>query len=445
MQNRKLPCRFGVAFPLLTLVLTTLVEAQTSQYGNVKFDIPSGWQRLEQGQFAVLAPNDLTTSEKLIIVISPGQELTSDFRAAFEATLQNALAANEKLVGSSETQLNRENEGYDVLTKTLTVENVDDSNRTIRLYIAANPGKRLEMIVILANDQALFKKYETAVQAFITSCTFANFTKTGNDATVNADKPVGNPPSSNRYTEIEGLYVANILQNVPKTFGFGYEYRNFNVFWLLLSGGRIYFGLPDGDPAQFDFERAGREKPEKCGTYQISNSQIQLQWRGKPVSFNRGQELVDLSAAYSGQTGRTFFRRVSSENGVRLNGVFARRSFAHLSSAITDGGVSGETRFSFSSDGRFTIEGFIGFSASTKGRPLDSGRDPTAITPASPNGNVLAIGSNNNTQSGTYQIRNNVLELTYADGHREGFFFFRVPQEEDKVICINGTNYLRSE
>jgi hypothetical protein len=88
--------------------------------------------------------------------------------------------------------------------KPLVVENLDGSNRTIRVYSAANPGGRFEMIVMIATDEALFKKYRSSYKAFLNSYKFANIAYSS-----------GSPASNKVSPASSGNYGSR--SNIPKT------------------------------------------------------------------------------------------------------------------------------------------------------------------------------------------------------------------------------------
>lgn len=399
---------------LVLALLGSLAVAQVSQVGNALFKLPEGWRQLKQGQLTLLLPPDFSQERKLAIVLTPAVPLVGDFRQGFEESLKGALAENEELLEAGELQQERSKTGFEVLGKLLKVQEKGGSNPTLRLYLGARVGERLELAVIIASSPDLFEQYQAALQTFTQSWTFTD---------LQAARPA--PQAGAKPLQIEGLYVANILQMRPKAFGIGYEYANFNVFWLLLPGGQVYFGLPQGDPAFFDLERARREQPAKVGSYRLVRGQVQFSYRGVPVSFPQGAATVPLGLLWPGQSGKTVFRRVEPCDHCRLSGSFARRSFSDVSSALGLGNVSGEVRFVFSPDGRFEVSGFTGFAVSGS--------------------SAGAAGSSQAGGRGTYSIQNNLLQLLYQDGRREQAFFFRFPGEENTLISINGSNYLRQQ
>lgn len=420
----------------------TPIKEDREQFGNTLFKMPRGWKKVEKSGALLLAPADITEDRKFFVLIPKGQEFTGDFREFFESVLKQGLNAGEKEVESSQITATRANSGYDLLQKAMVIED-ESGMQTYRLYLAANPGKRFEMIACVASGKEAFSRYQPGLAEFLQTWRFANVplkkvTKAASAEPKREAKKqqtaAAETPAPRGKAAPMGLYVANILVNRPKAFGLGYEYRSWNDYWLLLPEGRIYFGLPEGDWSRFDFERARRENPKKCGTYQIVNGEIRLQWQGRDIAFKRGEQTVPVGRGYNGQTGNAIFKKVAQEDGLRFSGTFARRSFTDVSSRVTQGNVSGETRFVFTTDGRFEVFGFIGFAVGAKGD-----------APASPSGNANVAGSSQRDGAGTYRIHDNTLELIYSDGRRERLTFFRYPGEESKVIAINGANYLRRD
>ena len=398
-------------------------QSATTQIGNFIFKMPVGWKRINQDGGVVLVPKDQADAPHYVIALFDGGELNTDFRSWFDLFLKTANK-DVKVLKRDEISSTKDDEyGFDVLYTTEAVKDRDGAV-SVRFYLAANPGSRVDAIACIASDADSYKKYQPVQDRFIKSLEFANI-----KTSARAPKSSGRTPNTAGdsggalSSGISDLYVANILESRFNAFNSTYQNLSYNLFWVLLPNGRVYFAPPQGDPRRFDYNSICRTAPNNCSTYQASGGTIKFTFRGKEISFSKGQNVVQIGRVVSGQnSGTTVFRKIDS-GSVRLEGAFGRSSFTNTSSSVSSGGVSGDTVYRFTQDGRFAVSGFVGFTSS--------------------GGNAGAAGSQRSDGQGTYRISNNILELNFSDGRREQVFFFRAPGEEDKVISINGVNYLR--
>src|SRR5262249_33746926 len=131
-------------------------------------------------------------------------------------------------------------------------------------------------------------------------------------------------------------------------------------YWLLLPGGRLYFGLPAaGDWGRLDFDRAEREQPGLCGRYERTGDTIRFRYAGRPISFRAGQQIAPFPGQIrQGQAEpQTAFRRVAPCDGLRLEGNYEERNLIATSNGRTiTGSTASERRFTFFRDGRFRYE-----------------------------------------------------------------------------------------
>lgn len=381
---------------------------------NITYEVPQGWRRVEQGETQLLIPSDLPRGESCVLIVLPGEELRGDFRAAFDAA-RGELESGERVLETTEVKAEKSAAGYETLYS-VAVTNDPQGKRTYRLYLAAHPGSRFEMIVYAAVGEEMFKRYQPAVLDFIKSIGFANLNP-ALASPASPAKPLPAPARGGR--ELTGLYVGTESRqqfNVATKF---YDYIVRQVYYLFLPGGRVYRGLPQGGGLdEFDCESAAREAAQGCGTYQVSGDTIQFNWaaggQSNPVAFSRSADRLRIGAT-------TYFR-VEPADGRRLAGVYARKSFTNLSggAGVASGGVAGETAIAFDGGGQFESAGFVGFAAGGAGAASSSQRD-----------------------AGAYRIDGTTLELTHADGRRTRHTAFLMPKE-DNVLVIDGATYLKS-
>jgi hypothetical protein len=233
--------------------------------------------------------------------------------------------------------------------------------------------------------------------------------------------------SSTSGSSLEGLYVGTeSRQDFNPATGY-YDYKVRQIYYLFFPDGRVYYGLPKGVLDDFNFERALNEDPKNCGTYQISGDQIQFNWQNtdskgaeKSVSYRPGNNNI--------QIGQTTFYSVKKFDGLQLNGFYSAGSFVNTSnrSLGTQGGVGSEQAIIFGSDGTFIDRGFIGYTGSTD--------------------DVGSGSSESNTNSGTYSITGNTLELSYQDRSSRRYSFFVYPENvgetQPGLIVIDGKAFL---
>jgi hypothetical protein len=179
------------------------VPAQTAQSGNVIYQVPKGWKRMEQNKVTFLVPSDLPPGRQAMLVIVPGQKLQGEFKQAFGA-MRKVLEQDQKVVQEGKLMEGRGPGNSETVTTVVITED-DQKNTAYRFYYAAKPGDRFEMIAYLSNDKDLFNKYQPVVAEFCKGVTFANL-KGGAEPAAGTDTPP--VPEKNdepeRGTEIEG-------------------------------------------------------------------------------------------------------------------------------------------------------------------------------------------------------------------------------------------------
>jgi hypothetical protein len=152
-------------------------------FGDVHFNVPPGWRHVERqsgaSRFLLMVPQNVAEKESVAILLLPGQELQgADFPQAFDRILKQGLAASEHLVQYSGLPL-RKAAGYDFLTRAMVVAD-DAGRRSFRVCFGANPGHRLEILIVSASSQEVFKRYEADLALLLNSLSFG-------DASVSAE------------------------------------------------------------------------------------------------------------------------------------------------------------------------------------------------------------------------------------------------------------------
>ncbi len=390
-------------------------KSNKEQVGNVLFVAPSNWKRAEtNGKVIFVAPN---SNQNTVIAIAPGEEIDGSLETWFTSFLANNQS-NATLLSGGQINKGTSDEGYEVYFCQLVLKEADGSV-SYRLYVAAHPGNMAEVAALISTDQNSFQQYKSVFEKFIENLDFTNL-KNSNPKSDNRNVSHSNNSSGNNGNGFNGLFVGTISRQQFNPNSGSYDYSVRQQYYLFGSDGRVYFGLPKGGDIR-DLNSACQQDPSNCGQYTLSGSQLQLNRQGQQQSFS-------LQPTNNGfKLGNTTFYPVHSFDGLRLNGTYSFRSFTNLSGGAGGvvGGVSGEKTISFTSDGRFLANNFVGFSGS--------------------GASVGAASSSSISGQGTYQIQGNSLVL-YSNGRQQSFNFFVYPENEQEArpgfIVIGGAGYL---
>jgi hypothetical protein len=143
-----------------------------SEFGNTLYNTPKGWSTTQKSGSVMLIPGDLKEGEQAAIVITPGGELTGDFKDAF-TQFRAALRGDVKAV-ESPTQSATADEGYPVLYVTEQIQDADGKTTQYRYFLASHPGNRAEFVLLLANTDDAFKRYSKDFEEFIKTLAYKN-------------------------------------------------------------------------------------------------------------------------------------------------------------------------------------------------------------------------------------------------------------------------------
>jgi hypothetical protein len=219
---------------------------------------------------------------------------------------------------------------------------------------------------------------------------------------------------------LEGFY-ANWQPDLMGTCG-GMCWKYFYFF----PNGYVYTHRPDGLLEGIDCTRTQPNGAPLCDVYTLEGNTIYFS-DGKRKSLAQTADGLEIN-------GKTY-SRIPRFEGLLLNGVFEASSFT--AAVGGQGGVAIEKTITFSSDGTFTREGFVGASYTSTDTGTQFG-DPVA-------GVTTSSESSNN---GTYQIQGNAITFTYADGQVSTDFFFVIPGEDlanPEALRIGGWDFLKEE
>ncbi|GBU16654.1 MULTISPECIES: hypothetical protein [Methylobacterium] len=175
-----------------------------------------------------------------------------------------------------------------------------------------------------------------------------------------------------------------------------------------------------------------RTAPTECGTYRLLGG-----------GFLRGPDRIELLEAdnrFGMLTRREeSFTRESGDlvidkgryraiaplaRGTTFEGTWRHFFASSGSGAFTSGSVAVERMLTLGRDGRFRRSGFTGFSSTTESASVAGGRSRPA-------------------EAGHYAIEGRTLTLTGDDGTTERLSLFAPEAGSDKLLVIEGSNYLK--
>lgn len=230
--------------------------------------------------------------------------------------------------------------------------------------------------------------------------------------------------------ELAGLFFGQESRNQLNFATNSYSYVLIKRWYYFLPGGRVYSGLPKPSLSAFNWQEALRTEPTHCGLYHLEGGKIRIAWQGgeKPLvqDFSRGDSTIRI--------GRLTLEQMISPVGRRLSTTYGASSFANTSNVFgSSGGVGSERKITFTEDGRFTEEGFVGFVQQSANDGADS--------------SAGATGSQSSGGNGRYRITAEGMDLTYTDG-RKARIPLLIPASANKnsqpeYILVNGAVYLR--
>lgn len=200
---------------LLLAGLLTLSLARAATFGNYIYTAPPGWTQTRQGDALVFtAPGGGAASIRL----TAGAVFQGDLKAWFSEQIARSNAG-AKVINQGDVQADQTPDGQTILASAAAVE---VGGRTEwRLYIAAQPGDRAELLVYSAASLEAFTKYQAAFTTFADSVDFANVkgvaAGTGSTKPPPAPAPTPAPPPTptpSTATILPAIPVPNLAQLV---------------------------------------------------------------------------------------------------------------------------------------------------------------------------------------------------------------------------------------
>lgn len=209
-------------------------------------------------------------------------------------------------------------------------------------------------------------------------------------------------------TGFSGIYMG-----IGRT-GFGVRASVGAKFLTFFSNGLLYFTRPPQGLYGFDPKAESRLAPNYWAVFQVRDSSMLLTLPRTPNDPPTILPIKDGSVRYM----QTDYSRVDPCDGLRLAGTYRRDGWRTLSEP-------GRKGITLTADGKFQDEAVI------RAAGFDFVGDKTVDrTPG----------------SGTYNIQQNSLILSYSDGRKKVIFFYldpAPPGDKTSAICLNEYRFLR--
>jgi hypothetical protein len=357
-----------------------------SQIGDLQFNVPHGWNQVQTPNGPVLSPVNLPPNSVVIIGFLPAQAVGDPY-SWFRATWAN-WKTQINLIDSGQPESKRTPHGFDVLRSYSRAYSPRLGNATF-ILAAAVAGNRVAPYFYLCNTNCGFDGYQRDFQTFELSLTLASLGVSR--AGANGDGSSGG---------LRGLYTSYRMSEGDVALG-TFKVRGSVIYLAFFPDGNVIRYLPKEGLDNFDFRAAVRSSRESCGRYQLHNNRISITW-GDNTTVSGMRDGTKL------QIGDDPFEYepAADSDGLTLSAVYR-----------VDG-ADPRARIAFLADGRFTDDGAI-----------------SAV-------DIPASGG-----TGSYQIKNNTLTLSYSSGRIVKISFFVSADEqrthEPRTIHLNGRALLK--
>ena len=162
-----------------------------------------------------------------------------------------------------------------------------------------------------------------------------------------------------------------------------------HTYWCFFPDGRCYYSMPAEGLDNFNYQYVKGMNPLWCSTYKLKGDEGTITWGtgGSTVPFRRASEKLIIGRESD------VYELLNPCNGFHLQGKYRREDW--------NDPYSPKEAISFSQDGTFDDEGFLGGAISTwwwAGRGL--------------------VNAKFTSGSGRYHVANNSLVLLYTDGRK---------------------------
>ena len=446
------------------------VPPTDSQVGDILFQMPSGWQRSDQGVRTFVVPATAADNLSTYIELAGFDLGNNSLQDAFNAQIASVLRFYQVL-SHGQTGSQHSDNGFDFYYTTAAVADQQGKRWAVAMF-GAQYQQKMEIVLFMTSEvqPQVRDSYMQALQGFLSSVRFgpphgsrkpsAKASGASGPASGPTAASSGNPPASGSGRSIErdmslppsgpmsfnhlptapgkfnGIFRAPVPQGTDLTGTLDFADPSKNTpdfqYLVLFSDGTALRGLPTMGLSALKASvrldiAAGGNTCAKWGVYRMAGNQGQVVFANPKVA---GQQLVMnrfVGDAWNIQeyadhlviNGNTYTMMDGGISGKKLVGTYK---------PLGDAGQPGIT---FTAEGEFDDQGIMKKSA-------------TAIGIV---GGGLAIGYAFNSPGpgrGTYHITNYTLDLHYSSGQNPPVLFWIDPQSPDaQVIYLGNVKFKR--
>jgi hypothetical protein len=162
------------AFLQALLLLIACSASAADRFGNMIFETPEGWSRVQQADALLLIPRDVPEGYVLTMTLRKGEDLGDrTLRQYLDDMLRRELDAGARVLNSAPVQESKIASGAPVLTTTRVMVS-QKGLHYLSQYFAFAAGLRGEMVSLVSSSEELAKKYSEVIGKFVATLQFAN-------------------------------------------------------------------------------------------------------------------------------------------------------------------------------------------------------------------------------------------------------------------------------
>lgn len=242
-----------------------------------------------------------------------------------------------------------------------------------------------------------------------------------------ADRPFGLEPPKGA-GGLHGVFTHQETGLRPNAFG-GMDFIAESRILVLDGSGLFGRAIPPDN----DLAAHCRAAPARCGIYRLlpENDRIEMTGVSGRLGMLRVRQEPFARQGDDIRIGRVLHRHIPPmPRGTTFDGTWRHFAASSGSGAFTSGGVASERTLTLTRDGRFHRTRWAGATFSSE---------------VSGNRTGVGVSSRSPATSGRYEVEGYHLTLLGEDGQRERLTLIRPDPGSDRLLVINGGNYLRRE
>lgn len=435
-----------------------------SQAGDFLFQIPPGWQRVDQSPKTFLVPAAAGADSSTYIQMAGFDLGNNDLQAGFDAEVAGMSRAYRILTTPAQS-FQHSPRGFDYYSSTMAVADQNGKKWAMAIF-GAKYGARLETVLFMTSETQPDTRnaYLAALQGFLDSVHFgpaqpsqpnspghttasakspSPATSGGSIGAVGYERDMSLPPSGpmsfNQLPTVpgkfNGIFRASAKEPLdPSTLDIADPSRNTpNYRYLVLfSDGSAMRGLPDMGLSAYKASvrldiSGGGNSCARWGVYRMAGNQGTVVFANPRAA---GQQLVTHKLVGDAWNIQEYPDRldVNDNSYVLLEGGAKGQKLEGIYKPFGDRQKPG---ISFTRDGEFNDEGIL----------KTGGATALGIV-----GGGLAIGYAFNSPGpgrGTYYAGNYTLNLNYSNGQAPPVLFWIEPGSNGQVIYLGNVKFLR--